>query len=106
MARRGAQVREAQLAQYNYILVVGEAERNAKTVNVRTRDNVVHGMFALEDVTKLLVEVRASGAEGRVGGVCTRWKGGRGAAFGRQGSGGSGSEWGCRVKGQGEPHKA
>ncbi|GFH25677.1 predicted protein, partial [Haematococcus lacustris] len=27
-------VREAQLAQYNYILVVGEAERTAQTVNV------------------------------------------------------------------------
>ena len=39
------QVREAQLAQYNYILVVGEAEKEACTVNVRTRDNVVHGMF-------------------------------------------------------------
>jgi hypothetical protein len=37
-------VREAQLAQYNYILVVGEAEKLARTVNVRTRDNVVHGM--------------------------------------------------------------
>jgi threonyl-tRNA synthetase len=53
-----AQVREAQLSQYNYILVVGEAERNAQTVNVRTRDNVVHGMFALADVKQLLVEVR------------------------------------------------
>ncbi len=40
-----SQVREAQLAQYNYILVVGEAEQAAKTVNVRTRDNVVHGMW-------------------------------------------------------------
>lgn len=39
------QVREAQLAQYNYILVVGEAEKTNRTVNVRTRDNVVHGMF-------------------------------------------------------------
>jgi len=42
---RFSQVREAQLAQYNYILVVGELEKEARTVNVRTRDNVVHGMF-------------------------------------------------------------
>ncbi len=35
------QVREAQLAQYNYILVVGEEEKAAGTVNVRTRDNQV-----------------------------------------------------------------
>ncbi len=39
------QVREAQLAQYNYILVVGEQEAAQRTVNVRTRDNVVHGMY-------------------------------------------------------------
>ncbi|KAG2439420.1 hypothetical protein HXX76_004777 [Chlamydomonas incerta] len=48
-------VREAQLAQYNYILVVGEAEKTAQTVNVRTRDNVVHGMFKLADVRELMV---------------------------------------------------
>jgi len=33
--------------------VVGEAEKEACTVNVRTRDNVVHGMF------KVCVCVRA-----------------------------------------------
>ncbi|GLC55278.1 hypothetical protein PLESTB_000967300 [Pleodorina starrii] len=53
-------VREAQLAQYNYILVVGEAEKTAQTVNVRTRDNVVHGMFKLEDVRALMVQERDS----------------------------------------------
>eukprot|EP00889_Picochlorum_renovo_P007081 jgi/Picre1/34111/NNA_001586.t1 len=37
-------VREAQVAQYNYILVLGEKEKAERTVNVRTRDNVVHGM--------------------------------------------------------------
>lgn len=36
-------IRNAQLAQFNYILVVGEKEQKAGTVNVRTRDNVVHG---------------------------------------------------------------
>src|SRR3989338_1906440 len=36
-------VREAQLAQINYILVVGEKEQKDHTVNIRTRDNVVHG---------------------------------------------------------------
>lgn len=43
-------MREAQLAQYNYILVVGEEEKKAQTVNVRTRDNVVHGMFQVRDL--------------------------------------------------------
>ncbi|MFA6889367.1 MAG: His/Gly/Thr/Pro-type tRNA ligase C-terminal domain-containing protein, partial [Candidatus Woesearchaeota archaeon] len=36
-------VREAQLAQINYILVVGEKEEAEESVNVRTRDNIVHG---------------------------------------------------------------
>ncbi|TMW62733.1 hypothetical protein Poli38472_005351 [Pythium oligandrum] len=36
-------VREAQLAGYNYILVVGEKEQENQEVNVRTRDNQVHG---------------------------------------------------------------
>jgi threonyl-tRNA synthetase len=36
-------VREAQLAQYNFILVVGQKEVDSETVNVRTRDNKVHG---------------------------------------------------------------
>jgi len=36
-------VREAQLQKINYILVVGDKEQENGTVNVRTRDNVVHG---------------------------------------------------------------
>jgi len=47
-------VREAQLSQYNYILVIGEQERVERTVNVRTRDNVVHGMFKLDDVATIV----------------------------------------------------
>lgn len=46
-------VREGQIAQYNFILVVGELEMNAISVNVRTRDNVIHGEKSLND---LLVE--------------------------------------------------
>lgn len=38
-------VREAQLDQYNYILVVGSDEAAAGTVNVRTRDNMVRPCF-------------------------------------------------------------
>jgi len=43
-------VRNAQLAQYNFIFVVGEKESSNKTVNVRTRDNKVHGEFTLDAV--------------------------------------------------------
>lgn len=45
-------IRNAQLAQYNFILVVGERELSANTVNVRTRDNVVHGEFTLDALIK------------------------------------------------------
>ncbi len=43
-------VRNAQLAQYNFIFVVGEKERSNNTVNVRTRDNKVHGEFTVDAV--------------------------------------------------------
>lgn len=56
------QVREAQLAQWNYILVVGQQEQKERTVNVRTRDNVVHGMYHLDDVLQILQEERSSRA--------------------------------------------
>lgn len=40
-------VREAQLAGYNFILVVGDKEQATMHVSVRTRDNQVHGVKAL-----------------------------------------------------------
>ncbi|KAF9407745.1 hypothetical protein HW555_012336 [Spodoptera exigua] len=41
-------VRNAQLAQFNYILVVGDREKQSGTVNVRTRDNKVHGEMSVQ----------------------------------------------------------
>lgn len=41
-------VRNAQLAQYNFILVVGDKEKENRTVNVRTRDNKVHGEVSID----------------------------------------------------------
>lgn len=41
-------VREAQLAQVNYILTLGDKEAENKTINVRTRNNVVHGEMELD----------------------------------------------------------
>ena len=43
-------VREAQLAQYNYILVVGAEEEKNGTVNARTRNNVVHGVKSIDEM--------------------------------------------------------
>merc|ERR1711981_1193502 len=46
-------VRNAQLAQYNFIFVVGEKEKENNTVNIRTRDNKVHGERTIEKVKEL-----------------------------------------------------
>ncbi|CAG0904674.1 unnamed protein product [Darwinula stevensoni] len=43
-------IRNAQLSQCNFILVVGEKEKSSGTVNVRTRDNKVHGERSIADV--------------------------------------------------------
>ena len=43
-------VRESQLAQYNYILVVGQQEEKDDTVSVRTRDNAQHGVKSIDDM--------------------------------------------------------
>lgn len=43
-------IRNAQLKQYNFILVVGEKELESQSVNVRTRDNKVHGIKSLSDL--------------------------------------------------------
>lgn len=49
-------VRDAQLNQYNYILVIGDKEIENKSVNIRTRDNIVHGEKKTEDFIKELID--------------------------------------------------
>lgn len=51
-------IRNAQLGHYNFILVVGEKEKTANTVNVRTRDNKVHGEFSIADLIVKLQRFR------------------------------------------------
>lgn len=41
------------------VQVVGEKEREQKTVNVRTRDNVVHGEHKLSEVVQVLLQEKA-----------------------------------------------
>jgi len=53
-------IRNAQLANYNFILVIGEKEQQRNTVNVRTRDNKVHGEVSVDDVIKRFKEMDAS----------------------------------------------
>ncbi|NXN60748.1 SYTC protein, partial [Rynchops niger] len=53
-------IRNAQLAQYNFILVVGEKEKASETVNIRTRDNKVHGERTIADTVERLLELKRS----------------------------------------------
>ncbi|XP_078252751.1 threonine--tRNA ligase 1, cytoplasmic-like isoform X1 [Rhinoraja longicauda] len=53
-------IRNAQLAQYNFILVVGEKEMSSKTVNVRTRDNKVHGERTVSETIDRLLQHKQS----------------------------------------------
>lgn len=45
-------VRNAQLAQANYILTVGDQEIEHQTANLRTRNNIVHGEIQIDDFLK------------------------------------------------------
>ncbi|XP_014215026.1 threonine--tRNA ligase, cytoplasmic isoform X2 [Copidosoma floridanum] len=45
-------IRNSQLEQFNFILVVGEKEKAGGTVNVRTRDNKVHGEVEVDALIK------------------------------------------------------
>jgi threonyl-tRNA synthetase len=49
-------VRNAQLTQFNYILTVGDQEMEHRTINLRTRDNVVHGEVELGDFMQKIKE--------------------------------------------------
>uniref|UniRef100_A0A672ZJQ3 threonine--tRNA ligase n=1 Tax=Sphaeramia orbicularis TaxID=375764 RepID=A0A672ZJQ3_9TELE len=53
-------IRNAQLAQYNFILVVGEKEKMTNSVNVRTRDNKVHGELSVAEVLARLTLLKQS----------------------------------------------
>jgi threonyl-tRNA synthetase len=63
-------VRNAQLAHYNFILVVGEKEQTYNTVNVRTRDNKVHGEVSIDEMIKrfsILLKSKTNTAEDEFG---------------------------------------
>lgn len=47
-------VRNAQLSQINYMLTIGDKELENKTINLRTRDNVVHGELSVEELIKTI----------------------------------------------------
>lgn len=47
-------VRDAQLAQYNYILTVGDKESEQGIANLRTRDNIVHGEVDIDSFIQII----------------------------------------------------
>ena len=50
-------IRNAQLAQYNYILTVGDREIENQVASLRTRDNKLHGEIIIEEfITRLQAE--------------------------------------------------
>merc|ERR1711981_828971 len=53
-------VRNAQIAQFNFVFVVGEKERSNNTVNVRTRDNKVHGEYTVEAIIDKFTQLTTS----------------------------------------------
>ncbi|MBZ3877084.1 putative threonine--tRNA ligase 2, cytoplasmic [Sciurus carolinensis] len=53
-------IRNAQLAQYNFILVVGEKEKTNNAVNVRTRDNRIHGEISVTSAINKLKNLKKS----------------------------------------------
>lgn len=48
--RISKKVRNAQVAQYNFILVVGEKENHTNLVNVRTRDGQIYGQIDADEL--------------------------------------------------------
>ncbi len=53
-------MREAEVAQYNFILVVGEKEKEVNAVNVRTHDNEVKGTMSLDECIAMFKDLEAS----------------------------------------------
>lgn len=53
-------VREAQLAQYNFILVVGQVEQESRAVNIRTRENEVQGTLSIDELVVKFKELARS----------------------------------------------
>mmetsp|Transcript_38108 Transcript_38108/g.38795 ORF Transcript_38108/g.38795 Transcript_38108/m.38795 type:complete len:784 (+) Transcript_38108:192-2543(+) len=53
-------IRQAQLAQYNFILVVGELEQEKESVNVRTRENKVEGTISINEMLERFKDLTAN----------------------------------------------
>ncbi|KAG2471277.1 SYTC2 ligase, partial [Polypterus senegalus] len=53
-------ITNAQLAQYNFIMVVGEKEKAAESVTVRTRENKFHGEMTVHQAINKLQKLKTS----------------------------------------------
>jgi threonyl-tRNA synthetase len=50
----GKKIRQAQLDQVNYMLTIGDQEVEHRSINLRTRDNVVHGELTLSKFIEMI----------------------------------------------------
>ena len=50
-------IREGQMAHYNFILVVGAKEMEDGSVNIRTRNNQVHGTKTVKETVEMFNEL-------------------------------------------------
>ena len=51
-------VRNAQIAQYNFQMIVGKAEVESGSVNIRTRENKVEGEMKVDEMIELCKRLR------------------------------------------------
>ena len=58
-AKSPKKVRTAQVDQYNFQLIVGKAEVENGTVNIRTRENTVEGEMKVDDFVEKCKQLRA-----------------------------------------------
>ncbi|GLE01024.1 hypothetical protein PINS_up009837 [Pythium insidiosum] len=56
-------IREGQLAHFNFILVVGAEEEKTRSVNIRTRDNKVHGTKSIEEAIAMFKKLEDDKAQ-------------------------------------------
>lgn len=55
-------IRNAQTMQYNYMLTIGDKEFENRTINLRTRDNMIHGEMTLETFLSAIEKENATKA--------------------------------------------
>ena len=67
-------IRNAQLAQWNYMLVVGQDEQDLGMVNVRCRDGSIKGLMRVDEVVEMFMKDKPQPAERELETYSSIWK--------------------------------